>query len=296
MKSKSIELSIRPTDKSFLTVIVFVVALFLSSNVTFAKVFNVEINGERIVVDYWVAQEQAWQYIEEGEDEAWWAGLSPHPYECKLWYPHLSDMFNMVLDEQLAFIDVLYYAGIADWRIAHYWDIVPMKCSLFQAPLKLGTKTQVTGCDPTIFFLSTSTNPEGMGGDTSYYTHGRIGDENGLETGGIIDAMRVDRYVDYATSVSNRQQFYMLPRADYGTYGNKGSEAQDHWACPNPTTGQYFYDDALNYTAEDDPLMEQSGGRVGGAWTVSEVIAHVLAGGRCIHLYCHFRRTIRERL
>lgn len=147
-----------------------------------AKVFNVEIDGERIVADYWIEAEQAWQYIEEGTTN-WWSGLSPHPYDCKLWYPHLSNTFNQVLSDQLSTIDALDYAGIDDWRIAHYWDIVPLKCSIFQNPLVLGSKTTVTGFDPTIYFQPTSTNAEGVTAGTSWYTHGRVGDEDGTSVG-----------------------------------------------------------------------------------------------------------------
>lgn len=235
------------------------------------QMFIVEIDGNRTVVEYWGADTQAWQYTEEGE-EGWWPGLGPHPFEYKIWYPDLSDSFNMTLSEQTTWVDNLDYAGIDDWRIANYWDITPLKSSVFQTPLVLDGTTRVNGFDPTVFFQYTSTNDDGITGDTTYYTHGRIGDENGLETGGIIDAGRFDRYSDYGTDVPNRRQLYMLPRDDYGTYGNKGSEAQDHWAGSGPETGQYFYDDALNYTPEDNPLIEQSGERVGGIWTLSEAM------------------------
>ena len=87
---------------------------FLCTNPTAtAKLFVIEVDGQRIVVDYWVAEEQAWQF------SGAWPGLTPHPYEYKIWYPFLANSFDMTFEQQLKWIEKLNYAGIRDWDIGY---------------------------------------------------------------------------------------------------------------------------------------------------------------------------------
>lgn len=118
-----------------LTVALCAAVILCTSSPATAKLFVVEIDGEKIVVDFYVEGEQAWQNTPQGSP-GYWDGLALRPdpdYGTKIWYPFLSDTFDMTLDEQLEWIENLEYAGIKDWRIGYYWDTIPMKASMFEA-------------------------------------------------------------------------------------------------------------------------------------------------------------------
>ena len=80
--------------------------LIVAAGLGHAQLVNLWIDGDRVVYD---------------------------PQNHKYFYPHLSDMFDMVLSEQLDFIAALEHAGIGsgEWRIGLYWDTVPLKESMF---------------------------------------------------------------------------------------------------------------------------------------------------------------------
>ena len=66
-------LAARETSKPLIAVLCAAL-LLLGSSTAMAKMFVIEIDGQRVVVDYWVDQEQAWQNTEEG-DWGYWPGL-----------------------------------------------------------------------------------------------------------------------------------------------------------------------------------------------------------------------------
>ena len=109
----------------FITVMLCVVVILCTNSPATAKLFLVEVDGDKIVVDFYVEAEQLWQ-VDLPPDYA------AHDYGFKIWYPHLADAFDMDLSEQLEWIEYLNYAGIRDWRIGYYWDTVPLKASCSQ--------------------------------------------------------------------------------------------------------------------------------------------------------------------
>ncbi|MHC4792248.1 MAG: hypothetical protein ACYS8Y_12605, partial [Planctomycetota bacterium] len=198
----------------------------------------------------------------------------------KIWYPYLSDTFDMVLSEQLEWIEDLEYAGIQNWRIAYFWDAIPLKCSLFENSLVLGGINNVSGFDTSAYFPYTSEGQHPATGAPIYNTHGRTGDEDGLVTGAIINARGMifaglpqsPHYMAFGTPVPGRTQHYTLPRGTYLNGEIRGSEAQDHWICLDASTGSCIYNDDLNYTPEDLPYAIQGGNNPCGAWTLSETM------------------------
>ncbi len=276
--------------KKTLMSIVLCVALILVANSTgLAKLFVVEVDGMRVVVDFWVDEEQAWQYTVKGE-VGWWKGLAPHPYDFKVWYPYLSDTFDMTLDEQMGWIDQLEWAGIKDWRIGYFWDTVPMKSSLFQRSLSLQAINHVYDFDSSVYFPYTFDTMFGFFGappDLSYVTMGRTGNEVGDPdlggNGAIINAlMGMGRpinpnYIPDGTIARSGPMFdtyYTLPR----------SEAQDHYLVVSKNL-EVWYNDDLNYTRDDIPYTNSFGDHDGlpnpiGAWTVSDTMPQLLTRNR----------------
>ena len=282
-------------------------ALIGTSGTASAKLFNVEIDGQRVVVDFYDVSEQGWQYSGAG-DQGWWPGLEPHSYDFKVWYPYLSDTFDMTLDEQLEWIEDLKYAGIDDWRIGYFWDTTPMKASLFGG-LILGD-VNLSTINTYSYFPPTACGPSRMemisGFPYGCMTLGRTGNEDGAVTGAIINAMDLGFYPfpsppsppneRYLTDGEEAREgglfpfplFYTLPR----------SEAQDHWmgfymqGAPydtesNPVT--IWYNDDLNYNGDDDtiglmsPVDDVTGERPIGAWTLSESIPEIWPPNRKFH-------------
>lgn len=208
----------------------------------------------------------------------------------KFWYPELSDTFNMNLNQQLAYIEGLDFAGIKDWRIGYYHDVTPMKAALFGGA-KPGTNT-VPFFHTSIYFPYTSTAE--MNGATTYYVHGRTGDEWGDPAQGGNGAFISVGPMTIGLPLSDRylQSGVAVPAAaegDFETYkGPPGmgpwlqdgrprtfytmipTHAQDHWAC---FEGRICaYNDDLNYSPHDLPycLQDSPQERDCGAWTVSE--------------------------
>ena len=254
-----------------------------------AKLFIVEIDGQKVVVDFYVAEEQAWQNTPEN-GPGWWPGLSPHPYDFKIWYPFLADTFDMTLAEQLEWIEDLEYAGIDDWRIGYFWDTTPMKASLFGG-LSLGG-LNFSFIDTYIYFPPTACGPSRMEGISGHpygcMTLGRTGNEDGAVTGALINPQKIDmwppgdineRYLAEGEQVrwAFFPGYHTLPR----------SEAQDHWmnfymqSAPYDTPYIIWYNDDLNYNRDDDtigsmgPVDEMTGEQPIGAWTVTEAIPEI---------------------
>jgi hypothetical protein len=231
-----------------------------------AKLFVAEIDGQKIVVDFYVESEQAWQKELPPDYDV-------HPFEFKIWHPHLSETFGMVLSEQLAWIDALEYAGIDDWRIGCFWDTIPLKASIFGGIL-VGGVNRVSGFDTTVYFTPTTSITSN--GTITYITHGRTGDEWGdLATGGngaMIEAGGTfpdpnDVYATTGVPVPGRVNPDGSPNAFYTLIPTHG---QDHWA--NRSTGEGIFDDDINCTPEDLLYVIQRGEHPLGAWAVSETM------------------------
>ena len=252
----------------------FAALILCVNNAAIAKLFIVEIDGDKVVVDFYVESEQEWQNTQEGED-GWWDGLAPHPYECRIWYPFLSETFDMDLSEQLEWIDELNYAGITDWRIATYWDAIPLKASMFGSlTLGLPMPNMVFNFNTDVYFPPTASGMGGFGGQQAIVL-GRTGNEDGLLTGAIINPMEGfpgdpnQRYVDegaVARTGGMADVWYTLPR----------SEAQDHWICfPDK---RCIYNDDLNYNQDDttiglmSPPDDVTGKQPIGAWVVTDAM------------------------
>jgi len=112
--------------------------------------FLVDIDAERVVLQFW-GSEQAWQFYPD-TTEGWWDGLAPHPFDFKIWYPNLFDSDEMTLEEQLAWIDGLEFAGIDDWRIGTFWDTIPLKASIFGGLPSFSGPNRVNGYNSTVYF------------------------------------------------------------------------------------------------------------------------------------------------
>jgi hypothetical protein len=278
--------------KIFFIVSLCAALILCTSGTAMAKLFIVKIDGQRVVVDFYVASEQAWQFSVAG-DPGWWPGLAPHPYDFKVWYPYLSDTFDMTLAEQLEWIEDLKYAGIDDWRIGYFWDTTPMKASLFGG-LTLGG-VNLSFINTYIYFPPTACGPSRMemisGFPYGCMTLGRTGNEDGAVTGALINPMDLcmcppppkppnERYLTEGVPVRLGGFFP-------GYWTLDPSEAQDHWmnfyeyGAPydtdsNPVT--IWYNDDLNYNTDDDtiglmsPIIEETGEQPIGAWTVTESI------------------------
>ena len=157
--------------KKVLVCISLFVALLIASSVSAdvgvipadpGGLFLVDIDGERVVLQFY-GSEQAWQYTSEGDD-GWYEGLAPHPFDYKIWYPDLTDTYDMLLDEQLDWIDDLSFAGIDDWRIATFWDTIPLKASIFDGIPRLTGPNRVEGYSSEVYFPLTG--PRGTWGRT----------------------------------------------------------------------------------------------------------------------------------
>lgn len=250
-----------------------------------AKLFNVEIDGERIVVDYYVPDEQAWLDTEPGEP-GYWEGLEWGPdrdYGFKIWYPYLEDTFDMTLPQQLAWIRDLDYAGITDWRIAYFWDMNFMKASMFGGmELGLPMPNIATDCYTDLYFPPTACgpNPFPVPGDFLCMYLGRTGNEDGLTNGAIINPMwgfpgpippsyLADGLLA-KTGMMGVPNYYTLPR----------SFAQDHWVnFPADQNIQFdtntcMFNDDLNGNPDDttvgvmSPVDDVTGQPIG-AWSVA---------------------------
>jgi hypothetical protein len=254
-----------------------------------AKLYIVDIDGERVVVDYYVAEEQAWQNTAPGQP-GYWEGLewAPDPnYGFKIWYPYLEDTFDMTLAEQGAWIRDLEYAGISDWRIAYYWDTIPMKASMFGGMvLGLPGPNTVYDFNSATYFPPTACGIGGFGMYQCIYL-GRTGNEDGLLTGAIINAMMgfpapIDpSYLDYGViakmGMMDIPNYYTLPI----------SLAQDHWIS-FPDNSNIFNDD-LNGNPDDttiglmSPVDEGTGEQPIGAWTVTRKWPVLASNGSLYH-------------
>jgi len=246
--------------KKIYTVLIFGISMFLVNNLATAQLLNLWIDGDRVVYDI------------------------QHP---KYFHPHLSYFFDKDYEQQDDMISALDYAEINEWRWAYYADMIPLRVSVFGSLIP-NAFNMATGINTNRFFMYTSEMPSFMGpSETSYFTHGRTGDEDGLATGAIIGAqinplpgsmVLAQRYLDFGTPLNSvdtqrpPHQFYALPRSDYPPpYYNVGTESQDHWMEFDRSTGSYMYNDDLNYTAEDVPFVLQDfegKPRPCGAWTV----------------------------
>ena len=280
--------------KKQLCILICTALILCVSGTAMAKLFVLKIDGEKIVVDFYVQEEQVWQEAEDG-DQGWWPGVSPHPYEFKIWYPFLEDTFDMTLEEQLEWIEDLEYAGIDDWRIGYFWDTTPLKASLFGG-LTLGT-VNLSVYNTYIYFPPTACGPSRMemisGFPYGCMTLGRTGNEEGVVSGALINAMDLgmdsgfprppnERYLTEgvearAGGIFPFPLYYTLPQ----------SEAQDHWmnfymhGAPYDTPSNPYliwYNEDLNYNRDDDtiglmsPVDEKTGERPIGAWTVTEAM------------------------
>jgi hypothetical protein len=232
--------------------------------------FLVDIDGERVVLQFF-GSEHAWQYLPD-TDPRWYPGLAPHPFEFKIWYPDLSDTFDMDLDQQLAWIEDLDYAGVDDWRIGYFWDAVPLKASIFQG-MNPGMNNRFNW-NSDVYFMHTS--EVSWGPQTLYQTHGRTGNEWGdpatggngaiIEAGGGFpdpewppgDGMYTTTGVPVPGAPPN-SYYTLLP-----THG------QDHYWQMGPTF--HMYDDDINCSPDWLPYAIQMGNVPMGAWTVSESI------------------------
>ncbi len=218
--------------------------------------FLVDIDGQRVVV----------QGFQEGG--------------AKLWYPDLADTFDMVLSEQLEWIEELDYAGIDDWRIGFYADTIPLKSCMF------GDSSPgfhpVSGYDSSVYFSYTS--QEDQGGRITYYTHGRTGDELGDPDAGGTGAIVSIGPKFFGLPLSERYAQGGIPVPGFAPgpdgkprtfYTLLPTEAEDHWVCFNDRS--CMYNDDLNYTPEDLRYCLQGNPpeRDCGVWTVSEAIPEI---------------------
>jgi len=257
------------------------VLLLCMNSSAMAKLYVVDIDGERVVVDYYVPEEQAWQDTEPGEP-GYWEGLdwAPNPdYGFKIWYPFLEDTFDLTLPEQLAWIRDLNYAGIDDWRIGYYWDTTPLKASMFGGmELGLPAPNLVTDCYSDLYFPPTACglNPYPIGDptdDVCIYL-GRTGNEDGLTNGAITNPMMgfpgpiPESYLNEGEiaklGMMDIPNYYTLPR----------SLAQDHWVSW-PADNTCNFNDDLNGNPDDNtvglmsPVDNLTGEQPIGAWTVA---------------------------
>jgi hypothetical protein len=216
----------------------------------------------------------------------------------RIWYPYLSDTFDMVLSEQLEWIEDFEYAGIKDWRIAYYWDTTNLKASMFQGMIP-GDFNPVPGpFNSSYYFPYTSedfqpaTPPIIPEDRIIYYTHGRTGDEWGdPNTGGSGAIISYGGPPGFNLPLSERYFLegvpvpgYPLATEERGTfYTLLPTEAQDHWVCMDD--GSCMYNDDLNYTPDDLPyvLMGDPAERELGAFTVSEQIPQIWPDGTILH-------------
>jgi hypothetical protein len=224
-------------------------------------------------------------------------------YGSRIWYPYLEDAFDKTLAEQVEWADKLEHAGIHDWRLAEFWETVPLKASMFGG-LTLGGVNVVVGINSAAYFAPTAC---GVGGAVpgqvySCVVLGRTANEDGLVSGAIINPWEFvpggqfppapppnPRYVADADVArvgfgfgSVLTVYYNLPR----------SEAQDHWfyfPVGNQTfpAGSSVYNDDLNYNRDDttlgemSPVDEVTGERPIGAWTTTDAIPELDTPGRC---------------
>jgi len=294
--------------KKLLFSVMFCAALILCINgPAMAKLFIVEIDGDRIVVDYYVEEEQAWQETDP-EEPGYWEGLDLRPYSdygIKIWYPFLADTFDMTLNEQLQWIKKLRYARIKDWRIGYFWDTTPLKASLFGG-LSLGT-VNFSLIDTYVYFPPTACGPSRMemisGFPYGCMTLGRTGNEEGAVTGALINAM--DLGMDSGGPMPPNERYFtdgemarlggLFPFPLYYTLPR--SEAQDHWmnfymyGAPYDTQPYLiWYNDDLNYNRDDNtiglmsPVDEVTGERPIGAWTVTEAVPEIWPPNHKFHL------------
>jgi hypothetical protein len=232
--------------KKLYTVLIFTISMLLVGNMANAQLLNLWIDGDRVVYD-----------VPNG----------------KYFNPNLPYFFNKTYDQQDAMISDLVYANIDDWRWALYKDMMDLRLTMFGF-LVPDDFNMAYGKNINRFFMWTDEMHVPIPG---YVTHGRTGDEDGLETGAKISALvnpvipatlLAPRYVDYGTKVYPGitdpndplyKLYYTLPRGDYNApyYGNKGSEAQDHWFLRDESQGWYMFNDDLNYTDEDKPYAWQ---------------------------------------
>jgi len=199
-------------------------------------------------------------------------------------------MFGMTLPEQLDYIEQIEYAGIRDWRIAYYWDMTPLKWSMFGHVTGPGGN-RADGRNTSFYFPYTSETFRG--GQKFFYTHGRTGDEWGdPDSGGngaIISMGPLDpfglpdsgRYGTHGVPIPAALEEEQPPMPFAPAYPDgrprtfytlAPSEAQDHWSCTPENWCTYNED--LNYTPANLPFCLQADPQVRdcGAWTVSEAI------------------------
>jgi polar amino acid transport system substrate-binding protein len=219
--------------------------------------FLVDIDGQRVVA----------QGYQEGG--------------VKFWYPDLEDTFDMVLSEQLGWIEELDYAGIDEWRIGFYADTIPLKSCMF------GDSSPgfhpVAGYDSSVYFGYTS--QEDQGGRITNYTHGRTGDELGdPDAGGTGAIISIGPEVPFGLPMSERYIQEGVPVPGYAPgpdgkprtfYTLLPTESEDHWVCFNDQS--CMYNDDLNYTPENLRYCLQGipPERDCGVWTVSEAIPEI---------------------
>jgi len=277
-----------------LTLTLFATLILCMSGFAMAKLFVVEIDGQKIVADFYVEEEQAWQFTQEGE-MGWWDGLAPHPYECRIWHPHLSETFGMVLTEQLEWIEELDYAGIEDWRIGCFWDTIPLKASMFGG-ITLGMgPNRLSNFNSDVYFLHTAVDPwndwttgELVGEKYSY--HGRTGDELGdpalggngaiIEAGGgMFDFDDFDPNDDLNYKVWGRHVFDP-PTAEF--YTLVPTHGQDHWLRLVRNDGSMnfnMFDGDINCSPDHLTYVIQGEENPVGVWTVAETIPELPLNG-----------------
>jgi len=273
---------------TLLTVALCAAIILCMSGLAMAKLFVVEIDGQKIVVDYWVETEQAWQY------SGAWPGLTPHPYESKIWHPHLSETFGMVLTEQLEWIEGLEYAGITDWSIGYFYDTIALKASMFGG-ITLGMgPNRLFNFNSDVYFLHTAVNDQydwttGEYVGYTYSYHGRTGDELGdpnlggngaiIEAGGwMFDFDDFDPNDDLNYAAWGR----LVPGSESEYYTIIPTHGQDHWLClVNVFTGENFnmFDGDINCSPDYLTYVIQGGDNPMGVWTVSESIPELPPNG-----------------
>jgi|GEM_PF-2081003 len=276
----------RPVLKSLLTLILSSVILSFSFTVNSQEVDNhpgrlfiVEIMGNKVVY---------------------------HAGANKFFYPQLADTFNMILDEQLAYIEDMEFAGIRDWRIGYYHDVIPMKTAIFGS-MKPSIRNTAPFFHTRIYFpytraieLNDDTDPRSLAAvnnTIAYYTHGRTGNEWGDPAQGgngafiSIGPMRIglphsEQYLEAGIPIADEEDFANYqgtpgrgPWLEDGRprtfYTMARSEAQDHWTCYE---GMYCaYNDDLNHTPDDLSHCLQDFPQESdcGAWTVSEQVPQI---------------------
>ena len=266
--------------------------LCMSSPAT-AKLFVVEIDGETVVVDFYIPAEQTWQDTPEGAP-GYWEGLEWRPdpdYGVKIWYPFLADTFDMTLAEQGAWIRDLEYAGIDKWRIGYYWDTIPLKASMFGGMvLGLEQPNMVFDFNSAAYFPPTACgdNIFPIPVDKICMYLGRTGNEDGLTNGAIVNPMigfpgpipqsYLDDGVLAKTGMMGVPNYYNLPR----------SLAQDHWVS-TPDSSMNGYNDDLNGEWDDttvgtmSPVDDVTGEKPIGAWTVAESVPELWPANHKFH-------------